>query len=263
MTPITESNRTTLKEWLAKNAREDPIHYRDIAEELGRDPRSVSASLSIEKRNAEEENRPAYFVRVAPGLYRYNDLCEGAVDEELISEVRHRADDFNKATRAKMRKRIAELSFDAFVELAKIVMVNIRARVEHDEELSAVERYDNTVVFLNSWRDDSGDSTVVFHVKKCDYEEEIGPDTIQKIRGMLPKYRANQGVLITNGKVNKEGRDEALGYDPGGFKVSVPPVHLMDIEIILNVLTESRTGVKSRKVEVLLLDESFFDSLSL
>ncbi|MFO7837525.1 MAG: restriction endonuclease [Candidatus Thorarchaeota archaeon] len=259
---MTESNRTTLKEWLAKNARDDPIHYRDIAEEMGRDPRSVSASLSIEKRNAQEENRPAYFVRVAPGLYRYNDLCEGAIDEELISEVSSRAEDFNKATRAKIRKRIAELSFEGFVELAKIVMVNIRARVEHDEELSPVERYDNTVVFLNSWRDDSGESTVVFHVKKCNLNEEIGPDTIQKIRGMLPKYKANQGVLITNGVVNEEGRDEALGYEPGGCKISVPPVHLMDIEIILNVLIESRTGVKSRKVEVLLLDENFFDTLA-
>ncbi len=259
---MTQSNRTTLKEWLAEHAREDPIHYRDIAEELGRDPRSVSASLSIEKRNAEEENRPAYFVRVAPGLYRYNDLCEGAIDEELISEVSSRGDDFNKATRAKMRRRIADLSFDGFVHLAKIVMVNIRARVEHDEGLSAVERYNNTVVFLNSWRDDSGESTVVFHVKKCGLDEEIGPDTIQKIRGMLPKYRANQGVLITNGVVNEQGRDEALGYEPGGCKISVPPVHLMDVEIILNVLIESRTGVKSRKVEVLLLDENFFDSLS-
>ncbi|MGV9104070.1 MAG: restriction endonuclease [Promethearchaeia archaeon] len=259
---MTQGNRTTLKEWLAEHAREDPIHYRDIAEELGRDPRSVSASLSIEKRNAEEENRPAYFVRVAPGLYRYNDLCEGAIDEELISEVSSRAEDFNRATRAKMRRRIADLSFDGFVHLAKIVMVNIRARVEHDEDLSAVERYDNTVVFLNSWRDDSGESTVVFHVKKCGLDEEIGPDTIQKIRGMLPKYRANQGVLITNGVVNEPGRDEALGYEPGGCKISVPPVHLMDIEIILNVLIESRTGVKSRKVDVLLLDENFFDSLS-
>jgi hypothetical protein len=85
------------------------VHYRKIAEALGRDAASVSASLSIERKQAEEDNRPPYFVRMGPGLYQYNDLCEGAVDEELIREVRSRAEEFNLVTRREMRQRIAKL----------------------------------------------------------------------------------------------------------------------------------------------------------
>ncbi len=66
----------------------------------------MSASLSIERKQALEDNRPPYFVRVAPGLYRYNDVCEGALDEDLIVEVRNRAEEFNAATRREMRYAI-------------------------------------------------------------------------------------------------------------------------------------------------------------
>jgi hypothetical protein len=59
-----------------------------------------------------------------------------------------------------------------------------------------------------------------------------------------------------------EAKSEALGYAGGEVKVSVPPVHLMDIDICLNVLLESRTGVRTRSVEVLILDDEFGERLS-
>ena len=104
--------------------------------------------------------------------------------------------------------------------------------------------------------DDGGRSPVVVYAKKCEYDEKIGIDLIQRIRGSLPTHQANQGVLITNGTVTPEGKKEALGYRPDVH--SVPPVHIMDIDIILNVLLESRTGVRTKNVEVLLLDQEFF-----
>lgn len=255
-----EKQRSTIREWLAQHAREGPVHYRDIAEALRRDPGSVSASLSIESKQAKEHNRPAYFVRVGPGLYRYNDLCEGAIDEDLISEVRTRADEFNQVTRREMRRTIAQLDIDAFEALAKIVLLNIRARVE---DVEIVRRYNNTIVMITGWRDDGGRSPVVVYAKKCDFEEYIERDTISEIRGSLPIYEANQGVLISNGFVTEDAKNVALGYAvEDKIKVSVPPVHIMDCEIILNVLLESRTGVRARQVEVLLLDTEFFKRLS-
>jgi len=251
-------SKLTLREWLAQHARAEPVHYKKIAEALARDPASVSASLSIEGKQAQEDNRPAYFLRTGPGLYQYNDLCEGAVDEELIAEVRARADDFNRATRREMRHEIARLDLEGFNDLARIVLLNIRACVEEAEE---VDTHNETVVLLTSWRDDGGRSPVVVYAKKCDFDERIGADLIREIRGSLPTHQANQGVLITNGIVTNEGKQEALGYATKDMKVSVPPVHIMDIEIILNVLLESRTGVRTKNVEVLLLDQDFFKRL--
>ena len=252
-----KASKLTLREWLAQHARIKPVHYRKIAEALERDPASVSASLSIEGKQAQIGNRPAYFLRAGYGLYQYNDLCEGAVDEELISEVRSRASDFNHATRREMRHEIAKLNLHGFDDLARIILLNTRARIEEAVE---VHRYNGTVVLLTSWRDDGGKSPVVVYAKKCEYDEKIGVDLIREIRGSLPTYQANQGVIITNGTVSPEGKQEALG-NTGGMKVSVPPVHIMDIDIILNILMESRTGVRSKSVEVLLLDHEFFKRL--
>lgn len=218
----------------------------------------MSASLSIEGKQAQIDKRPAYFLRVAPGLYRYNDICEGAVDEDLIAEVRDRAEDFNAATRRDMREAIAALDVKAFENLAKIALINIRARVE---ELEIVGRDGNTVMMKISWRDDGGRSPVLVYAIKCELDEEIEPSTILQIRGALPIYEANQGVLITNGRVSEEARKAALGYSNHDKKVSVYPIHLMDIDILLNVLLESRTGVRTKRVEVLVLDTDFFENL--
>jgi len=228
--------RQTLRAWLAENARAEPVHYKKIAAALARDPASVSASLSIEGKQAQVAKRPAYFLRIGPGLYQYNEVCEGVVDEELVSEVRARADDFNNATRREMRHEIAKLDLEGFDELAKIVL-------------------------LTSWRDDGGRSPVVVYAKKCSFDDRISAEVIREIRGSLPTHGSNQGVLISNGIVSEEGKKEALGFSTRGIKVSVPPVHIMDIEILLNILIESRTGVRSKNVEVLVLDTEFFRRL--
>ena len=261
LSKVTEPNesRLTLKEWLAENARAESIHYKKIAEALQRDPGSVSASLSIERRQALVGKRPPYFIRTAPGLYRYNDLCEGAIDEDLIVEVRARADEFNLATRRELRQAIARLDIDGFEKLAKIILANIRARYE---DTRVIHRNERSVVMLTSWLDDGGRSPVVVYAKRCALDEPIGREVISEIRGILPTVSANQGVLISNGIVSREGKNEALGYAVNEIKVSVPPVHIMDIDIVLNVLFESRTGVRFRSVDVFLLDEEFFDQLS-
>ena len=255
---MADAQRQTLREWLAEHARQEPVHYKKIAEALDRDPASVSASLSIEGKQAHLDKRPAYFLRTGPGLYQYNEVCEGVVDEELVSEVQARADDFNSATRREMRHEIAKLDLDQFHELAKIVLLNIRARVEETRD---VDQYNGTKVMVTSWVDDGGRSPVVVYAKKCDFDERIGPDVIRELRGCLPSYQSNQGVLISNGIVTDEGKKAALGFVTKGMKASVPPVHIMDIEIVLNILLESRTGVRTRNVEVLVLDNEFFRRL--
>lgn len=252
------ATKPTLREWLAQHGRNEPIHYKEIAEALERDPASVSASLSIEMKQAKVDNRPAYFVRTGPGLYQYNDLCEGAIDEELIKEVSDKAEDFKRATRREMRLEISKLSIEEFERLSKIVLVNIRARVEHTP---VVDRYNGNIVMVTSWRDDGGQSPVVAFAKKCEFDEKIGFEFIREIRGTLQNHNANQGVLITNGIVTDAGKQEALGYTGENQKVPVQPVHIMDIDIMLNILVESRTGVREIQVNVLLLDSDFFKKL--
>jgi hypothetical protein len=253
-----KATKLTLREWLAQHGRNEPVHYREIAEALERDPASVSASLSIEMKQAKVDNRPAYFVRTGPGLYQYNDLCEGAVDEELIKEVTEKARDFERATRREMRHEIAKLNMEEFERLAEIVLTNIRARIE---ESTVVDRYNGNIVLVTSWRDDGGRSPVVVFAKKCDFNEKIGFEFIREIRGTLQNHKANQGVLITNGILTEAGKLEALGYTGKDQKVPVQPVHILDIDILLNVLVESRTGVREKQVKVLLLDSDFFKHL--
>jgi hypothetical protein len=248
-----KAQKQTLRKWLSQHARDGAVHYTDIAKALGRDPASVSASLSIEGKQAIKDDRPAYFSRRGPGLYQYNDLCEGAIDEDSVKEVRKRANEFNKVTRSKLNQAIAELSLDAFGKLAEIILLNTRARVE---DIEMQDKYNNTILLTTSWLDDGGRAPVVFHIKKCEIDQVIHKETILEIRGALPTFGANQGVLISNGIVDKSGRDEALVP-----KVSVPPVHIMDKEILLNILIESRTGVRTKKVEVFLQDKDFFDRL--
>jgi hypothetical protein len=247
------AQRLTLKKWLSKHARDRAIHYTEIAEALGRAPASVSASLSIERKQARIDDRPAYFSRMGPGLYQYNDLCEGAIDEESIKEVRQRADEYNKVTRNKLNEAIAELSLEAFSKLAEIILFNARTRVE---DIEIRDTYNDTIVVTTCWVDDGGRTPVVFHIKKCKLDQVIHKDTILEIRGSLPTYGANQGVLISNGVLDEAGRLEALVPH-----VSVPPVHIMDKEIILNILIESRTGIRTKKVEVFLPDDDFFERL--
>jgi len=258
----------TVKQWLSRNARAKPVHYTDIAEALGRDASSVQASLSIEGAQAEANGRPAYFVRIAPGLYRYNDLCEGAVDEAAIDEaLRSRARQFNNSTRAEMIRLIARLDVNAFEKLAKIVLINCRAYSDENDpdekqRLVVRDRRNSTIEMTTAWRDDGGCSPVVVYAKKCSLDEEIGVETIRELRGSLPRYGANQGVLISNGIVTEEAKYEAVGFSKSGLKVTIPPIHLMDKEIMLDILFESRTGIRSRSVDVFLIDKEFFGDLS-
>ncbi|TFF94289.1 hypothetical protein EU546_05070, partial [Candidatus Thorarchaeota archaeon] len=204
------TSRTTLREWMSENARNKPIHYTKIADELGRDPASVSASLSIEKAQAKNDGRPPYFVRVAAGLYRYNELCEAAKDEEKIdAEIREKAKEVNRRTRNDVNEAIANLDLNGFAQLANTIIANIRVRVE---EVREEERYNETIILTGSWLDDGGAAPVVFYVKKCGLNEEIGKETIREIRGALSteNYQANQGVLISNGVCSKEAREEAV-----------------------------------------------------
>jgi len=257
MTDLQEQ-RQTLKEWLSEHARSEPMHYKKIAKALERDPASVAASFSIERKQARDEKRPAYFVKDGPGLYRYNDLCEGYIDAESIKEISDRVDDFNKATRKDIQYELARLDLQEFEELVKIILRNIRTR---DQDTSVIKRTSNSIIFVTSWLNDSGQSRVVVYAKKCPLDEHVHEDVISEIRGALPINEANQGILITNGVVTDNAKREALGFRTDESKVFVPPVHLMDIDILLNILFQYRIGIISKNVELLLLDHEFFNQL--
>jgi len=253
-----QEQRHTLKEWLFENARSEPVHYRQIAKSLHREPSSVSASFSIERKQAHEENRPAYFVKAGPGYYKYNDLCDGIVDDELIKEIKNRADDFNNATRTELRHEIAQLDMRSYEELLKLILNDVRINVKEEE---IVRRTSNSIISVARWLDDSGGSLVLIYGKKTDFDDWVDADVISEIRGSMLLNDANHGLLITNGLVTDEAKREALGYQSDETKVFVPPVHLMDIEIVLNILLENKTGVRTEVIEILLTDHEFFKKL--
>ena len=254
----TQEHRHTLKEWLSENARSEPVHYKRIAKSLQRDPASVSASLSIERKQAREEKRPAYFVKAGPGLYQYNELCDGLVDEESIKEICIRVDDFNKATRREMGNEIAHLDMSDFEGLVTILLQEIRMRTS---EIEVIKRTSNSLLLVTSWRNDSSESRIVIYARKCSLDEPVNADIVSEVRGSLHINGANQGILITNGVATDDAKRESLGLRTDESKAFVSPVHLIDIEMILNILFESRIGFQSRAIELLLLDHDFFHNL--
>ena len=240
---------------MAENARSEPIHYKDIAEELGRDPASVSASLSIEKSQAELEGRPPYFERVSAGLYRYNELCEAAkADEKIDQDIRERAREANRWARSEVNEEISRLNSGEFLELAREILGAIRVRMDDVKERD--HRVNGGIVLTGSWHDDGGEAPVVFYVKKCGLNEPIDDDTVHVIRGLLQTYNANQGVLISNGICTERAIDAAVNRH-----ATVSPVHIMDKEIILNILFEGTKAVKSRRIEVYLKNDDFFEEI--
>jgi hypothetical protein len=63
-------------------------------------------------------------------------------------------------------------------------------------------------------------------------------------------------VLISNGICSEAAVETAVDKS-----ATVSPVHIMDKEIILNILFEGTKAVKSRKVEIYLKNDDFFEEI--
>lgn len=90
---------------------------------------------------------------------------------------------------------------------------------------------------------------VIFQCKR--YKGSITPSQIRDFRGAM-QGRADKGIFITTGNFTRDARKEAT-------RDGAPPIDLIDGEILCEKLKEFSLGVKTKIVEEVEIDETFFD----
>jgi restriction system protein len=89
---------------------------------------------------------------------------------------------------------------------------------------------------------------VIFQCKR--YKGSISPSQIRDFRGAM-MGRADKGIFITTGNFTRDARKEAT-------RDGAPPIDLIDGELLCEKLKEFSLGVKTKIVEEVEIDESFF-----
>lgn len=90
---------------------------------------------------------------------------------------------------------------------------------------------------------------VIFQCKR--YKGSITPSQIRDFRGAM-QGRADKGIFITTGNFTRDARKEAT-------RDGAPPIDLIDGEMLCEKLKEFSLGVKTKIVEEIEIDETFFD----
>jgi restriction system protein len=89
---------------------------------------------------------------------------------------------------------------------------------------------------------------VIFQCKR--YKGLITPSQIRDFRGAM-QGRADKGIFITTGSFTRDARKEAT-------RDGAPPIDLIDGELLCEKLKEFSLGVKTKIVEEIEVDETFF-----
>jgi len=92
---------------------------------------------------------------------------------------------------------------------------------------------------------------IFFQCKR--YRDSVGPGQVRDFRGAMAG-RGEKGLLITTGSFTTEAKREAT-------RDGAPPVELIDGSDLCDLLKEYSVGVTTRTVEVVELQDAFFDSL--
>ena len=90
---------------------------------------------------------------------------------------------------------------------------------------------------------------VLFQCKR--YKSSVGPDAVRDFRGAMIG-RADKGVVITTSNFTREARREAT-------RDGAPPVDLIDGDLLVEKLKDLQLGVKTRMVERVEIDPSWFE----
>lgn len=85
----------------------------------------------------------------------------------------------------------------------------------------------------------------VIQVKR--HRGSIGRPVLDQLRGVLHRFRAVRGTIITTGTISPGARNAA-------FEVGAAPITLIDGEKLLDLLTENQIGIVKRAVEYLEFD---------
>ncbi len=92
---------------------------------------------------------------------------------------------------------------------------------------------------------------VIFQCKR--YSSNVGPAVVRELRGSM-QGRADRGMILTTSGFTADAHKEAT-------RDGVPPIDLIDGDLLLNKLKEFRLGVDVQMVEDVTVDASWFQAL--
>ena len=92
---------------------------------------------------------------------------------------------------------------------------------------------------------------VIFQAKR--YKGVVSASVVRDFRGAMVG-RADKGVIITTGSFTREAKKEAI-------RDGTPPIDLMDGNDLAEKLKELRLGIKVEMVEMVNVDQSWFQSI--
>ena len=92
---------------------------------------------------------------------------------------------------------------------------------------------------------------VLFQCKR--YKGSVGPNVVREFRGAMTG-RAEKGVIMTTGTFTREAQLEAI-------RDGAPPIDLIDGELLIDRLKETKLGVNTHMVEEVEIDHAFFESV--
>lgn len=91
-------------------------------------------------------------------------------------------------------------------------------------------------------------------IRKDNGDKALSDDVVVALRGSLHRYRSMRGMMITTGVFDEKARTEAV-------IPNLPPVALIDGEVLARELVRLGIGVRERRVNMPTFDESFFGAL--
>ena len=92
---------------------------------------------------------------------------------------------------------------------------------------------------------------VYFQCKR--YQGSVTPDKVRDFRGAMAG-RSDKGLLITTGSFTREAKREAT-------RDGVPPIDLIDGNLLAEKLKELNLGVNTEMVEQVTVDSDWFNNI--
>lgn len=211
---------------------------------LAMPPEAAIAQLRVADTDVRRETRLRRLATVAVA-----DPDEDDAEEADLSELD--AGDLSQPTQAhwqdRLLQKLLEMSPAAFERLAQRLLreagfknVEVLGR-SGDGGLDGVGVYRPSLISF----------PIFFQCKR--YRDSVGPGQVRDFRGAMAG-RGEKGLLITTGVFTSEAKREAT-------RDGAPPVELIDGNDLCDLLREYSVGVTTRTVQVVEVQDGYFDSL--
>lgn len=178
----------------------------------------------------------------------YLERAGGKVEPTLEQQIRRLLADQKEQIRSQIHEMLSEMDPFAFEHFIKRLLeelgyeeVEVTARAG-DKGVDVVGRIDMGITSVRE----------VIQVKR--QKGNIARPVLDSLRGVLHRFDAVRGTIITTGGFTKGTREAS-------FERGAAPVTLIDGERLLDLLTEHSLGVKRKKAELWELDSDAFTGL--